>query len=212
LSGVANRRCFDETLSREWQRSRRGAQPISLLMIDIDHFKQFNDHYGHPAGDACLRAVAQSLVMAGLRPADLVARYGGEEFAVLLPETARTGAEHMAHRVLGAIEALAIPHQASATALHVTVSVGVACYDHASDGWLEASADSRFTSAQVAHVSAGQLLAAADNALYAAKRAGRAQARLLDITDFDVPAMVREIAPAQQSQPYASGRSPREGV
>jgi diguanylate cyclase (GGDEF)-like protein len=200
LSGVANRRCFDETFSREWQRSRRRAQPISLLFVDIDHFKQFNDHYGHPAGDACLRAVAQALVIAGLRPADQVARYGGEEFVVLLPETARAGAEHMAHRVLDAIEALAIPHRASATALHVTVSVGVACYDHDSNGWIEASADSRFLSTQHAHVSAGELLVAADNALYAAKHAGRAQARLLDIADFDAPAMVREIAPANRPQ------------
>jgi len=198
LTGVANRRCFDETLSREWQRSRRGAQPMSLLMIDIDHFKQFNDHYGHPAGDTCLRAVAQSLVAAGLRPADRVARFGGEEFAVLLPETARAGAEHMAHRVLDAIEALAIPHQASATALHVTVSVGVACYDDASNGWIEASADSRFLSTQGAHLSAGELLAAADSALYAAKDAGRAQAMLLDIADFDASAMAREIAPAHR--------------
>src|SRR5664280_2921064 len=101
LTGVANRRRFDESLEREWRRARRSGDPLALLMIDIDHFKLFNDRYGHPAGDACLRSVAQALVGASLRPADLVARYGGEEFVVLLPKTPRAGAEHLARGVFG---------------------------------------------------------------------------------------------------------------
>jgi diguanylate cyclase (GGDEF)-like protein len=182
-------------LSREWLRSQRGGQPISLLLADIDHFKQFNDHYGHPAGDACLQSIAQALVIAGLRPADLVARYGGEEFALLLPDTARSGAEHMSHRVLDAIEALGISHKASPTALHVTVSIGIGCYDDASSGWVDPSADSRLSTGYVQQFSAANLLSAADKALYAAKADGRAQAKLLDIADVDYPMLARDVAP-----------------
>ena len=96
LTGVANRRHFDNSLEREWRRLRRSGKPLALLMIDVDHFKRFNDHYGHQAGDSCLRAVAQALVGACQRPADLVARYGGEEFVMLLPDTTRDGAAHIA--------------------------------------------------------------------------------------------------------------------
>jgi diguanylate cyclase (GGDEF)-like protein len=102
LTDVANRRGFDDALEHEWRRARRAGDPLALLMIDVDHFKSFNDRYGHPAGDVCLRAVARALVGASLRPADLVARYGGEEFVVLLPQTPRVGAEHVAHSILDA--------------------------------------------------------------------------------------------------------------
>ena len=194
LTGVANRRRFDEALQHEWKRARRSGDPISLLMIDVDHFKKFNDRYGHPAGDTCLQAVAQSLVDASLRPADLVARFGGEEFAMLLPHTLRGGAEHVAHRVLGAIEARAVEHVASSTARHITVSIGVACYDDASATWLPPSAESRF-GGDAAQQDSADLLRAADLALYAAKHAGRAQAQLLDVADVQVPALAREISP-----------------
>lgn len=207
LSNLSNRRHFDETLTREWKRALRRAQPIALLLIDIDHFKLFNDHYGHPAGDACLKRVAQALMTASLRPADLVARYGGEEFAILLPETARGGAELIAHRVLDAIEALGIPHLASPTSLHATVSVGIGCYDDASDGWLEPSVDSRFGADQPAHLSASALLAAADKALYAAKHGGRAQAWLLDIANVDALVAAHNVVLANRPRQASAGAS-----
>ena len=195
LTGVANRRGFDDLLEREWLRARRAGDPVTLLLIDVDNFKLYNDHYGHPSGDACLRSVAQALAGLSQRPADLVARYGGEEFVLLLPRTPRAGAEHVAHRILDAIAALDIPHAASPTAGHVTVSVGVACYDAASACWTNPSADFRSTDGLGARCSAGDLLQAADRALYAAKRAGRAQGRLLDVADVDTPELACDIAP-----------------
>ncbi|WP_457354966.1 diguanylate cyclase [Roseateles sp. P5_D6] len=191
LTGVTNRRGFDDALAHEWRRARRAGDPLAVLMIDVDHFKSFNDHYGHPAGDVCLRAVAQTLASTSLRPADLVARYGGEEFVVLLPQTPRLGAEHVAHSILAAVEALSIRHDASSAACHVTVSVGVACYDNASECWAEPSADSRAAGLGRGH-SPLDLVRAADKAMYCAKRAGRARAMLLDICDVDAPQGVRE--------------------
>lgn len=193
LTTVANRRRFDDSLEREWKRSLRSGEPISLLMVDVDHFKLYNDRYGHPAGDSCLRAVAQTLVGTSQRPGDVVARYGGEEFAVLLPQTPRAGAEHLAYRVLDAIESLHIPHQTSPTSCHVTVSIGIGCYDNDSNCWVEASPDSRFASALQRNST--DLVLSADKALYAAKSHGRAQAWRLDIDDVDAPGLAREIAP-----------------
>jgi diguanylate cyclase (GGDEF)-like protein len=185
LTGIANRRHFDEMLEREWRRARRSGDPLALLMIDVDHFKLFNDRYGHPEGDACLHSVAQALVGASLRPADMVARYGGEEFVVLLPKTPRAGAGHVAQAMLEAVAALGIAHEASLTRPHVTVSIGIACYDRESESWVTASADSRSADQPPAHCSPVELMQAADKALYSAKRAGRAQAMLLDIADID---------------------------
>ena len=198
LTGVANRRRFDESLEREWLRARRAGAPLALLMIDVDHFKLFNDRYGHPAGDACLRSVAQALVGASLRPADLVARYGGEEFVVLLPQTPRGGAEHLAHGVLDAVETLGIAHEASLTARHVTVSVGVACYDDDSECWVPPAADARFADDLRARCASMDLLQAADKALYSAKNAGRAQAWLLDIAGVHTRKLARDIAPSSR--------------
>ncbi|HSW06911.1 diguanylate cyclase domain-containing protein [Aquabacterium sp.] len=183
LTGIANRRCFDQALDREWRRARRSGNALALLMVDVDHFKPFNDRYGHPAGDVCLHAVAQALTGASLRPADLVARYGGEEFVVLLPQTPREGAEHVARGVLDAIEKLDIAHETSPTARHVTVSVGAGCYDEHSACWVPPSADSRYGDTLRSRCSPGDLIQAADKALYGAKHAGRAQARLMDIAD-----------------------------
>ena len=183
LTGVANRRQFDELLEREWLRARRAAQPISLLMIDVDHFKLYNDLFGHPKGDDCLRRIAQALRSACKRPADLVARYGGEEFVILLPQTPRYGAEHIAQQVLASVAALGIFHEDSQTTHYVSVSVGIACFDDVSAGW----------DRQV--LKASDLVLAADKALYSAKNAGRAQAKLRDIADTDTAELAIGAAP-----------------
>jgi len=186
LTGVANRRSFDEALAREWRRQQRSGQPLSLLLVDVDHFKAYNDHYGHQGGDACLRSVAQALAEARRRPADLAARYGGEEFALLLPDTDRDGADYVARRIMELIEALALPHESSRTAPHVTVSVGISYLD-------QIHADRRPAGAGPATPgeSPEALLRAADIALYAAKQAGRARACCLDLLDVDSPQRVR---------------------
>jgi diguanylate cyclase (GGDEF)-like protein len=173
LTGIANRRQFDVSLQNEWLRAQRSGEPVSLLMIDVDHFKMYNDLYGHPQGDTCLWQVTQALQSACRRPADLLARYGGEEFMILLPQTPRRGAQHMAQHVLDAVQALDIVHENSQTTHHVTVSVGIGCFDDASACW-----------ASPAHgLRAGDLVEAADKALYSAKQAGRACSTLRDIAD-----------------------------
>ena len=179
LTGVANRRQFDESLEREWLRVRRSGDPVSLLMIDVDHFKLYNDRYGHPKGDVCLRHVTQALLSACRGPAELVARYGGEEFVILLPQTPRHGAQHMAQQVIDEVAAIGIFHEDSQTTHHVSVSVGVACFDDASACWENDSHALR----------ASDLVQAADKALYSAKRAGRGQAKLRDIADTGTPGL-----------------------
>ena len=124
LTGVHNRRRFDALLETEWKAARRTKQPISLLMIDIDRFKQYNDRYGHVRGDECLRQVAALLSREASRPRDFLARYGGEEFVIVLPDTDAAGAAHVAEKCREAIRAEGLPHETSASGL-VTVSVGV---------------------------------------------------------------------------------------
>ncbi|MBN2896803.1 MAG: diguanylate cyclase [Campylobacterales bacterium] len=155
LTRIANRRHFDEKLSAEAMRSARHETNLALMMIDIDYFKHFNDHYGHGLGDECLTRVAQALKSTLMRPADLLARYGGEEFVAVLPETDDTGAMQIASRMLEAISALQIPHAYSKAADHVTVSIDVV--------------SSRVSS----RTDAAQLLQRADEALYRAKATGR---------------------------------------
>ncbi|MCE9657481.1 MAG: diguanylate cyclase [Burkholderiales bacterium] len=193
LTGVVNRRGFEESLQREWLAAMRDGTPMSLLLIDVDHFKLYNDRYGHPAGDACLRSVAQAMRDKLQRPGDLVARYGGEEFVVLLSRTPRAGAEHVAHRMLDAVEALGISHESSPTSGHLTVSIGIGCYDTDSACWIEQSGESRLVSTP--QHGASDLVRSADLALYAAKGGGRAQAWRLDLGDVDSPSLAREIAP-----------------
>ncbi len=155
LTGVANRRRFDEALRDEWQHCRRAGTALTLLMIDIDHFKRYNDRYGHLVGDACLKRIA-AVLQAGLRRAcDVVARYGGEEFACLLPECDQPAGRAKAGELCAAVAALDIPHADSPTAQRVTLSVGVATLRP--NGVNDPTA----------------LVAAADAALYEAKRAGR---------------------------------------
>jgi diguanylate cyclase (GGDEF)-like protein len=126
LTGAANRRQFENILDREWRRAKRLNKPVSLVMFDIDHFKNFNDHYGYPKGDDCLQRLAHLLEAMIHRPGDSAARYGGEEFAIILPETEATGAAIVAERVRQGVELLDIRHEASTVAKHVTISVGVA--------------------------------------------------------------------------------------
>ncbi|MDD2717404.1 MAG: diguanylate cyclase [Candidatus Wallbacteria bacterium] len=124
LTNISNRRRFDEKMQEEWNRSKRKKAPLSLLMIDVDCFKNFNDHYGHSAGDDCLRQIASVLRTTFTRAGDLVARYGGEEFMVILPEIDGTGLENMAAELARNVVALKVPHQKSVAAEFVTISIG----------------------------------------------------------------------------------------
>lgn len=154
LTGIANRRQFDEALEREWRRCLRLRKPLSLVMCDVDLFKQYNDNYGHQAGDECLKAVAATLKERLRRPADIVARYGGEEFAAILPDTGLEGALRVAEIMRSGIQSLGISHEGSAAGV-VTVSLGVAAMQpQGAEG-------------------VSRLLGAADWALYEAKRLGR---------------------------------------
>ena len=167
LTGIANRRHFNEILDQEWARAARASRPLSLVLCDIDFFKRFNDTYGHQQGDSCLRQVARTMAAQIRRAADLAARYGGEEFAMLLPDTDMGGAANVAENVRRAITALAIPHQNSDAAKHVTLSLGVATF------------------VPTAERSAKQLIDTADTALYQAKKEGRNRVRTMDqITDL----------------------------
>jgi diguanylate cyclase (GGDEF)-like protein len=126
LTGVANRRSFNDTVDAEWRRCARAGMPLSVIMIDIDHFKLYNDHYGHQAGDACLQQVSAAMKRCATRPQDLLARYGGEEFILLLPQEALDGTEVVANRILEEVRKLALPHAASPTAPQVSISMGLA--------------------------------------------------------------------------------------
>ncbi|MFP4161954.1 MAG: diguanylate cyclase [Ectothiorhodospira sp.] len=160
LTNVANRRQFDERLGEEWGRALREGHDLSLVLMDIDQFKQYNDHYGHGPGDECLCQVAQALQGALQRPGDLLARYGGEEFVALLPETGVDGATRVAERLRQAVEAQGIPHQPVPRG-HVTLSLGVASLV---GGRTRAGIETP-----------ANLLKAADQALYRAKEGGRNQ-------------------------------------
>ena len=155
LTGVSNRRRFDTTLDTEWASARRSAQPLSLIMLDVDFFKQYNDRYGHTQGDECLKNVAQTLALAVTRPRDIVARFGGEEFALILPETDADAASKVAERCLRLVENQRIPHEASAVSQFVTVSMGV--------GTIKAA-----TGMEARH-----FVEAVDKLLYRAKQNGR---------------------------------------
>jgi len=127
LTGLFNRRHFDRELQRQWRQEARAVSPshVAVIMIDIDAFKKYNDHYGHPGGDECLRKIAQAIASAAMRPTDVVARYGGEEFALILQDTDQRGALIVAERIRATVENLRIPHPACHTG-NVTISVGVA--------------------------------------------------------------------------------------
>jgi diguanylate cyclase (GGDEF)-like protein len=159
LTGIHNRRRFDEHLQRVWQQGRREHKPVSLLFADIDHFKKYNDRYGHQAGDEALKAVAAVLARHARRPFDLAARFGGEEFAVLLYDAGPRDASRIAAEALEEVRALGLRHEDSPADGLLTISIGVA------------------TAVPQANRSAAGLLQLADQALYAAKDGGRNQLR-----------------------------------
>lgn len=161
LTHLPNRRRFDEQLELEWKRCQRDLLPLSLLLMDIDDFKGFNDRFGHGEGDSCLQRVAEALAKAAHRPTDLLARYGGEEFVALLPDTDALGAWQVGERLRVAVEALGIPHAPAGTGRVVTLSVGYATREPDSEAATTPEA----------------LLNAADEQLYAAKRDGRNRVR-----------------------------------
>ena len=176
LTGLANRRTFDEMLATEWRRAQRLQQPVALLMVDVDHFKPYNDHYGHLGGDDCLRKVAQAIEGQVARPGDLAARYGGEEFAVVLPNTDSTGAGNLATRIRDAVAALGLEH-AQSTVQRVSISVGVA---------VMRPTQSLLPSA---------LVSLADTALYQAKQQGRDRVHLAADTGARGPTAL-DVVPA----------------
>lgn len=155
LTRVYNRRQFDSVFQREWHRLYREEQPLSVILGDVDHFKAYNDTYGHQAGDQCLQQVAQAIARVAKRPADCVARYGGEEFVVLLPHTDLSGAIHVAEAVRTEVEELNIPHRNSSASHHISLSLGVASLVPSED------------------IPPSYLIESADQALYAAKDLGR---------------------------------------
>jgi len=158
LTQIPNRRQMDENLENEWKKALRSGKPLSILMIDIDYFKGYNDHYGHGAGDECLCRVAEALSNGVSRSGDMVARYGGEEFAVILPETDLQSALLIAERLRQLVLGLNLPHAASRLEMRVTVSIGCATMDSATG-----------------ITKAAELLQKADSMLYQAKKMGRNQ-------------------------------------
>lgn len=156
LTGVFNRRHFEEVYRQEWRRAQRGHAALAVLLADVDHFKLYNDTYGHQDGDDCLQQVAACMAAALQRPADCLARYGGEEFVCVLPETTAQGAILLAERMRTLVMEKALPHRASLTTDHVTISIGVA-----------------FCQPGICLGVAEELLRMADQSLYRAKREGR---------------------------------------
>ena len=158
LTGIANRRAFDFLLERQFREAKRRSEPFSVALCDVDHFKAYNDHYGHLAGDDCLKQIAAALARACKRPTDVAARFGGEEFALLLPETTGEGALAVVERVRQELAALGIAHAGSLTSSCVTLSAGIASFSPERD------------------IASRDLTVRADAALYRAKQLGRNRA------------------------------------
>ena len=164
LTQIGNRRSFDERLEREWKRAIREKNSLAVLMMDVDFFKRYNDTYGHQAGDACLKKIAETLKATLKRPGDFIARYGGEEFAAILPDVSLPGAKLVAEQMVDAIRSLHIPHFSSSVGPFVTLSLGIS---HTS---------------MPRHIGPTELVKAADEALYKSKEAGRDQSHYAKAT------------------------------
>jgi diguanylate cyclase (GGDEF)-like protein len=167
LTGLNNRRALDEKLTIEWQRARRNRQSLSLLMLDIDEFKKYNDHFGHLQGDDCIKNCADILSQSAKRPADFTARYGGEEFVILLPDTEITGAHLLGESIIKNIIKQALPHAPDAEREIVTLSIGCCAFSSSTN------------------TSPESLLETADKALYLAKQQGRCNIYTVKEKDFD---------------------------
>ena len=165
LTGIANRRMFDTVLEREWSSAQRSGASLSVIVLDIDYFKQYNDHYGHIKGDECLRRVARTLSLAANRPRDFIARIGGEEFVWLLPETDAESARLVANKCLHLIRQQQIPHEFSAVSPQLSLSLGVG------------------TTHATQHTTALVFVEQVDKLLYQAKRNGRMRAAFADFRD-----------------------------
>ena len=177
LTGLANRRQFDKVLKQEWGRSIREATPLSLLMIDVDHFKLYNDTFGHQGGDACLQFVAGAMSDEHrLRVSDVVARYGGEEFAVILPATPLEGAMVVAERMRSSVAGLGLRHPRSTTGEHVTISVGLAC-----------AIPTRTSDP-------ARLITAADAALYLSKTEGRNRVTAEEVSFMSMTSVSHDVS------------------
>lgn len=187
LTGIANRRCFEERLSYEWQRMLREQGFLSLILCDVDYFKAYNDTYGHPAGDRCLQQVAHALQQAARRTTDLVARYGGEEFAVLLPGTPPAGAKRVAETIREELAKLRVEHLDSTVSQYVTLSLGV------------------FGFVPNADCTPQQLVSGADRALYQAKHQGRNQ-----VVQY-LPKTIAGLPPQDSLAAESVAESPRQG-
>lgn len=164
LTDIPNRRFFDDYCRRTWGQAQRSLQPLSVIMIDVDYFKELNDHYGHKTGDVCLKQVAKALDEQAYRDADMVTRYGGDEFAAILPGTDAAGALQMSLKFKEAVKKLAIPNAFSKTADIITVSIGTA------------TSDTLFKPSSI-----DMLISAADEALYLGKKAGRNRIEQFDM-------------------------------
>jgi diguanylate cyclase (GGDEF)-like protein len=193
LTGLPNRREFDEVLRREWSRAVRARSALSLLIIDVDHFKSYNDFYGHPAGDTCLKSISEALARVVRRPSDLLARYGGEEFAALLPETDVEGAGTVARRLLEELDSFGLLHEKSSVASHVTVSVGLSSISGAGPQRRPLSLSPEPLDGRCCT----DLVQAADEALYSAKAAGRRRAHYLSLDDLGRAGLARDIEDAR---------------
>jgi diguanylate cyclase (GGDEF)-like protein/PAS domain S-box-containing protein len=169
LTKLSNRRSFDESLESEWRRQMRDQKPLSLILCDVDFFKNYNDHYGHQAGDVCLRSVAEAIHQCVNRVGDVCARYGGEEFAVIMPATDANGAWHIAQNIRSKLSEMQIAHSQSTAAPYVTISCGIAClYPHHPESKLQ------------------KLIELADQALYRAKQQGRNCVIISDINTASI--------------------------
>jgi diguanylate cyclase (GGDEF)-like protein len=175
LTGVANRRAFEQSLDQEFKRAKRSKKSLSVILFDVDHFKKYNDRYGHPAGDLCLKRLAQQVQSTIKRPGDMLARYGGEEFAIVLPETDLQGASIIAERVLKGVRDLGMSHEDNNHGQILTVSIGLVAYDCYEQG-----------------VDSAELIKRADKALYKAKSEGRNRITTLEnhtISPFYIEAL-----------------------